>query len=334
MTWLPHLIMIFAVFGGLLGCVHVMVYVERRVCAGIQSRLGPNLVGPFGFLQPLADAVKMVFKEDIVPKQADKFLYILAPLFVVIPPFLAFTAIPFGDTLGDMELQIAPTGLDLLVILSVLSLTVFGIAFGAWASNNKYSLLGGLRSSAQIISYELALGLAVVAVIVLTGTVETREVVIFQIDGVWNVLSMPFVAMLFFTAALAENNRLPFDMAECEAELVGGYHTEYASLKFAMFFMGEYVAVVVMAALFTTLFLGGWHVPWLTEVGAGTPGQAILGVAAFVVKTAVVIFFVVVIRWTLPRVKYQQLMAFGWKFLLPLALANIVVYGVARAKLF
>lgn len=330
MTWLPHLIMIFAVFGGLLGCVHVLVYVERRVCAGIQSRLGPNLVGPFGFLQPLADAVKMIFKEDIVPNRADKFLYILAPLFVVIPPFIAFTAIPFGDMLGTMQLQIAPTGLDLLVILSVLSLTVFGIAFGAWASNNKYALLGGLRSSAQIISYELALGLSILAVIVLTGEVSTREVVKFQINYGWNFLWMPFVALLFFTAALAENNRLPFDMAECEAELVGGYHTEYASLKFAMFFMGEYVSVVVMSALFTTLFLGGWHAPWLTEVEAGTVVQALLGVGAFVVKTAVVIFFVVVIRWTLPRVKYQQLMQFGWKFLLPLALVNIVAYGVFR----
>jgi NADH-quinone oxidoreductase subunit H len=327
------------VFGGLLGCVHVLVYVERKVAAGIQGRVGPNLVGPFGFLQPLADALKMIFKEDLIPARADKFLYLAAPLFVVVPPVVAFSVIPFGNQIQvgggvpPRSLEVAPTGLGLLVALAVLSLSVYGLAFGAWASNNKYSLLGGLRSSAQIISYELALGLSIISVGVMSATVDLQQIVRLQTGGLWhwNIVQMPIVALVFYIAALAENNRLPFDLPEAEAELVGGYHTEYASLKFAMFFMGEYIGVVTMSALFVTLFLGGWHFPGLVRPEDVSWGRGLLSVAIFAAKVAAVIFLTVVVRWTLPRFKYQSLMRFGWKCLLPLALVNIVAYGAVRA---
>lgn len=330
------------VFGALLGCVHILVYAERRVCAAIQGRVGPNMVGPFGLLQPLADAVKMIFKEDILPAKADKFLYIAAPLFVVVPPVVCFGVIPFGHEIEiggwRIPLQVAAqtveagtairtTELDLLIALSVLGLSVYGISFGAWASNNKWALLGGLRSSAQIISYELALGLSVLAVVVATGTVDLRTIVEAQAQGVWHILWMPVVALLFFVTALAETNRLPFDLAECDAELVGGYHTEYSSLKFAMFFMGEYIAVVTLSAIFVTLFLGGWHLPGVTDLNDRGVANGLLSVGVFAAKTAAVIFLVLVIRWTYPRFKYQSLMRFGWKILLPLSLANIILYS-------
>lgn len=334
--WMIDLIKIGVVFGALIGSVHVMVYLERKISAGIQGRIGPNLVGPFGFLQPLADALKMVFKEDIIPTRADRFLYVLAPLFVVVPPVVAFAVIPFGNTLEiggyKMSLQVAPTGLGLLIALAVLSVSVYGLVFSAWASNNKYALLGGLRSSAQMISYELALGLTALSVVVLTATVDMQKIVEAQMGALWNwhLFKMPIVALIFFIAALAECNRLPFDLPEAEAELVGGYHTEYASVKFAMFFMGEYIAIVTMSALFVTLFLGGWYFPGLTDPKDHSVGAAFASVAVFAAKMAVILFLYIVIRWTLPRFKYQRLMDFGWKCLLPLSLVNIVGYGIVR----
>jgi NADH-quinone oxidoreductase subunit H len=345
-AWMFDLAKCLLIFGALLGCVHLLVYAERRICAGIQGRVGPNLVGPFGLLQPLADALKMIFKEDILPAKADRFLYIAAPLFVAVPPVVCFAVIPFGaqvEVAGFLvPLQVAAqtvpagrepvtTGLDLLIALAVLGLSVYGISFGAWASNNKWSLLGGLRSSAQIISYELALGLTALSVVVVTGTVDLRRIVLEQSDGIgsWHLWKMPLAALVFYIAALAENNRLPFDLAEAEAELVGGYHTEYASLKFAMFFMGEYIAVVTMSALFVTLFLGGWSFPGVDPAGTGA-ANALASVAVFAAKTAAVILLYMVIRWTLPRFTYQKLMQFGWKVLLPMSLIHIVVYSLFR----
>jgi NADH-quinone oxidoreductase subunit H len=319
-----------------------MVIVERRLSAWMQGRIGPDRVGPLGLLQPLADAVKFIFKEDIIPDQADKLLYVMAPLMVLVPPALGLIVIPFGNQIGDVPLQVANLSVGVLFTMSVLSVAVYGLAFGGWASNNKYSLLGGLRASAQLVSYELALGLSIIAVLMMSaghkdeilGTLDPRAIVHRQIEHGWNIIGggnwwlLPSGVLgfiLFFISALAENNRLPFDLPECEAELVGGYHTEYSSMKFALFMMGEYVGMTVMAALMTTFFLGGWHCPWITNPANHSVFAGLLSVGVFVGKVVAILFVYVIIRWTLPRFKYNQLMDLGWKRLVPLALANVML---------
>jgi NADH-quinone oxidoreductase subunit H len=340
------------------GLTPLMVIVERRLSAFMQGRIGPDRVDfpllnrlggllPGGLAQPLADAIKFIFKEDIIPDEADKPIFVLAPLMVLVPPALGLIVIPFGSSIAGVPLQVANLNIGVLFSMSVLSIAVYGLAFGGWASNNKYSLLGGLRASAQLVSYELALGLSIIAVLMISaghpnetvGTLDPRAIVDRQIKYGWNIVGggnlwllpsglLGFI--LFFVSALAENNRLPFDLPECVAELVGGYHTEYSSMKFALFMMGEYVGMTVMAALMTTFFLGGWSLPFgLNQFLDGSDWwKGLLSVGVFVGKVIAILFVYVIIRWTLPRFKYNQLMDLGWKRLVPLALANVALVAV------
>ncbi len=335
-----------------LGLVPLLVILERRFSAFMQGRIGPNrvnlpLVGrlggvlPGGLAQPLADLVKFLFKEDIVPERADRFLYFAGPLLVLVPPALGMIVIPFGNRIGAVDLQVADLGIGILFTMSVLSVAVYGLAFGGWASNNKYSLMGGLRASAQLISYELALGLSIIVVLMMTaahpkaetGTLDPREIVLRQAENGWNIIgggnpwmipSALVASVLFFVAALAENNRLPFDLPECEAELVGGYHTEYSSIKFALFMMGEYVGMILMSSLLVTFFLGGWHFPGITDPAATSLVAGAVSFVVFLAKLMAILTLYILIRWTLPRFKYNQLMNLGWKVLVPISLANVL----------
>ncbi len=309
----------FLVFGAIMSLVPILILAERRVCAWIQNRVGPNRVGPEGLLQPLADVLKLAFKEDLRPAGAEKVLYSLAPLLAFLPPALAFAGIPVGR-----GIQIAHMDIGVLFIVSATSLGVYGITFGGWASNNKFSFLGGLRSSAQIISYEIAMGLALVSVLMVVGTVDLEKILAEQESILsWNVFRQPLAFVIFLVSAFAENNRLPFDLPECEAELVGGYHTEYSGMRFAVFFLGEYVAMITMSALLVTLFLGGWN-PGLFPLPGGFIGT-VLSVGVFGLKLLAVLFLYIWVRWTLPRFRYDQLMHLMWKGLVPLALVNIAI---------
>ena len=319
--------------------VMAMIWSERRVSGWIQDRLGPNRVGPQGLLQPIADGIKFLFKEDLIPNHVDKPLYVLAPAMLLIPAMIAIAVVPFGSSItiagvdDPILLQIADINIGILYILAITSLGVYGVVIGAWASNNKYSLLGGLRSSAQMISYELTLGLAIIGVLMLTdlpdrevNPLSLRDIALSQGVHSWNIL-IHFPAFLAFTTAMfAETNRLPFDLAEAEQELVAGYHTEYSSMKFAIFFMAEYMNMIVGSAVVVTLFLGGWHFFGLENVG-GPFWSGIISFAIFFIKTGIFLFVFIWVRWTLPRFRYDQLMNFGWKFLLPVALTSIVVTG-------
>ncbi|MBI4577690.1 MAG: NADH-quinone oxidoreductase subunit NuoH [Planctomycetes bacterium] len=316
----------------LLHLVPVLVYLERKLSAWIQDRRGPNRVGPWGVLQPVADAVKLLFKEEVIPAGADRGLYRWAPALAFVPPMLAFAAIPFGNRIGTESLVVSDIPVGVLFVLTIGSLSVYGIAFGGWASNNKWALLGGVRSSAQMVSYEVALGLALVSVLMVSGNVGMQEIVrrqtgSFSLAGVplpaWNVFQQPVAFVVFMAAAFAENNRLPFDLPECETELVAGYHTEYSSMRFALFFMGEYVAMITMSGLAVTLFLGGWHLDPFTDPDSGTWAQGAISVLVFGAKTLAVLLVYIWVRWTLPRFRYDQLMGLGWKGLVPLALANV-----------
>jgi NADH-quinone oxidoreductase subunit H len=330
----------------IMGVAPLLIIAERRVSAWIQGRKGPNRVGPQGTMQPLADIVKLMFKEEIVPESADRVLFAVAPLLVFVPPALGFCVIPFGNALPNwftddpndvFLLQVANLPIGMLFLMSVLSVGVYGITLGGWASNNKYALLGSLRASAQLISYELSLGLGILLVVMMSESVDPQAIVWNQVHHGWNLfgggnpLAIPSGIIgftLFFICALAENNRLPFDMAECEAELVGGYHTEYSSMKFAMFLLGEYVAMILMSGLMITLFLGGWDIPFVHW--EETPGiiGAILSFSSFMVKLLTLLFTYLWIRWTLPRFRYDQLMGLGWKAFLPISLVNIVVMAL------
>ena len=312
--------------------VMVMIWSERRVSGWMQDRLGPNRVGPQGLLQPIADGIKFLFKEDLIPNHVDKPLYVLAPVMLLIPAMIAIAVVPFGNiiTIGEIEipLQIADINIGILYILAITSLGVYGVVIGAWASNNKYSLLGGLRSSAQMISYELTLGLAIIGVLMLSESLSLRVIAEKQTTYPWNWnFLIHFPAFLAFTTAMfAETNRLPFDLAEAEQELVAGYHTEYSSMKFAIFFMAEYMNMIVGSAVVVTLFLGGWQFFGLETMG-GPIWSGVISFAIFFIKTGIFLFVFIWVRWTLPRFRYDQLMNFGWKFLLPVALTSIVVTG-------
>jgi NADH-quinone oxidoreductase subunit H len=315
-----------AIFGGVMTLAPMLVMAERRICAAIQNRIGPNRVGPMGLLQPLADVIKLLFKEDLIPDRADRTLFSLAPLLAFAPAAIAFIAIPVGR-----DLQVADLNVGVLYVLAITSLGVYGISFGGWASNSKYSLLGGIRSSAQIISYEISMGLAIVSVLMIAGNVHLGSIVEWQAKNGWIIFYQPLAFIIFLVAAFAENNRLPFDMAECESELVGGFHTEYTGMKFGMFFLGEYIAMIVMSALLVTLFLGGWD-PVFFELPEGAAGTAI-SVLCFTVKLLAVLFLYIWVRWTLPRFRYDQLMKLGWKTFVPLALLNIVLTGIVVSLL-
>ncbi len=323
------------------------LWAERRVSAFIQDRLGPNRVGPFGLFQPVADVIKFIFKEDIVPEKANKFIYNLAPLIAFIPPLLTFAVIPFGTTtwggstkeIGWLvsstgNLALADVGIGILFILAVSSINAYGLAYGGWASFSKYSLLGGLRSAAQIISFEIAMGLVVISIIMSAGSVNLNDIVIYQKENWWFIFSQPLAFILFMITAFAETNRLPFDMPEAESELVGGYHTEYSGLKFAMFFMGEYIAMATMSAVIVTLFLGGWSFPGIEALFPADSSSewliAIVSITVFAGKVVAMLFFFIWVRWTLPRIRWDQLMKQGWKVLIPLALLNIVLTAVFK----
>ncbi len=298
---------------------------ERKIWSWFQSRIGPNRVGPWGLLQPIADGIKFLMKEDIIPRNADKPLYILAPFLAMLPALLIFAVIPFGELrLGGyvLDLQIVEVNIGVLYIFALSSLGVYGIVLGGWASNNKYSLLGGLRAASQMISYELVLGLSIIGVVMTTGTLSLRGIVDWQQQRYILLLPQFLGFVCFLIAMVAELNRGPFDLPEAETELTGGYHTEYSSMKFAMFFMGEYAAMIGGSAIISCLFLGGGKAPFGWQLSF-VPGPAWL-----FLKMMAFIFFFMWIKATFPRVRYDQLMSFGWKFLLPLALFNVLLTGV------
>ncbi|MCU0372337.1 MAG: NADH-quinone oxidoreductase subunit NuoH [Ignavibacteria bacterium] len=316
----------------LLTGVAYSVYAERRVSAFIQNRYGPNRVGPLGLFQPLVDVVKLLLKEDIVPKNANKFVHSLAPGISIFVALSTFAVIPFGDKIviagTEIKLQIADVNIGILYILALLSLGVYGITLSGWSSNNKYSLLGGLRSSAQMISYELSMGLSVLGIILLNGSFELDTIVQNQYGWKWNILIQPIGFITFLIASFAETNRTPFDLPEAEQELVGGYHTEYSSMKFAMFFMAEYAAVIVSSAVITTLYLGGWQFPYLQTFGLPDLAVSIIQMLTFSAKVIFMVLFFIWVRWTIPRFRYDQLMNLGWKVMLPLALANLALTAI------
>ena len=324
------LVKIAAVFGGLMGSVVIMTWIERRLSAMIQDRWGPNRVGPFGLFQPLADGIKFLLKEDIIPSHVHKVVYVLAPAAALTTALTAFSVVPFGRSLTvmgrEVTLAIADVNVGVLVLLAVSSMSVYGIVMAGWSSNNKFSLMGGLRSSAQLISYELAMGLSVIAVLASSDSLRLGEIVERQGHFAWNIWLQPFGALVFLIASYAETNRAPFDLPEAESELVAGYHTEYSSMKFSMFFMAEYVNMATSAALFVTLFLGGWQVPGLGRILSGN-ALAIGQVIGFVCKVVFFLLLFVWVRWTLPRFRYDQLMNLGWKVLIPLSFVNIFWVG-------
>jgi NADH-quinone oxidoreductase subunit H len=317
--------------GALLTVVPVMVWVERRASALMQDRPGPNRLGPLGLVQPLADALKFMFKESIVPATADKTLFLLAPLLALVPALTTFVVIPFGPTITFqgkvIEMVVVPGDVGVLLLLALASLGVYSLVMAGYSSNNKYSLLGAIRASAQMISYELALTMAVVAVLIPVGSFALQDVVTYQQQKIWNVIPQAIGFLVFLIAAFAETNRLPFDLPEAESELVAGYHTEYSAMKFALFFMGEYMSMATLSALAATLYFGGWSLPGVNLDGLGL----LAGVAGFgilLAKVAVFMFFFVWVRWTFPRFRYDQLMRLGWKVLLPLSLVNLILVAV------
>ncbi|AMY11687.1 NADH-quinone oxidoreductase subunit 8 [Luteitalea pratensis] len=328
-----QLTLIGVVFFALLMSAAVLVYFERKISGWAQQRVGPNRVGPLGLLQPVADIVKLIFKEELRPKAADKLLFYLAPILSATTAFAAFAVIPFGPPttfFGLLEkpvpLQVADLNVAVLVVFAITSMGIYGIVLAGWASNSKYSLLGGLRSSAQMVSYELAYGMSLASVLVIANSLSLRDIVDAQAGAWWlfHVLPVPkwyvFLApvgfFIFFVAGIAETNRAPFDFPEAEQELVAGYHTEYSSMSFALFFLAEYVNMVVVSGVAVSLFLGGFYVPGLPDW---------LGPLWFLGKIAALLFFYIWMRWTLPRYRYDQLMDFGWKRLLPLSIVNLLV---------
>jgi NADH-quinone oxidoreductase subunit H len=369
------IITIAVVLAVIMGTCAVLIFVERKIAAYVQDRIGPNRVGPAGLLQPLADGLKFLFKEDIIPSHVDRMLYLLAPTISLSTALLAFAVVPFGPTTaaplppwaphwfvsidsgeiakafhnealhvkweeyrrathqyqGTYQFVIAP-GVDvgIVFLFAVSSLTVYGIILGGWSANSKYSLIGGLRSSAQIVSYEIPMGLSVLGVFLLSGSLNLERIIHGQVTpagggwGFWYVCYQPLAFLLFMISAFAETNRLPFDLPEAEQELVGGYHTEYSALKFAMFFLGEYTHMVTTSFLMVVLFFGGWHFPWI----AGPDAWWWVKLIVFGVKMAFFIVFYMMVRWTLPRLRFDQLMGLAWKVLIPLALANLVAVMV------
>jgi len=313
-------------------------YAERKVAAFFQDRVGPNRAGPFGILQPLADGVKFFMKEEIIPNVSNKFLFIAGPCIAMTTALMTGVVIPWGDTLiiGGQEysMQIADLNIGILYLFGVVSIGVYGIMIGGWASNNKFSLLGAIRASAQMISYEIAMGLSIIAFVMMTGTLSLNEISAQQAGGVgsewhlWNVLYQPLGFLIFIICAFAECNRTPFDLPECETELVGGYHTEYSSMKLGLYLFAEYINMFISSAIISTLYFGGYNFPFMNDLGLDHNMITILGMVAFFAKIFFFIFFFMWIRWTIPRFRYDQLMNLGWKGLLPLAIFNILITGL------
>jgi NADH-quinone oxidoreductase subunit H len=325
---IAQIVLTLFVFFMLLNSAAVMVYFERKVAAMLQHRVGPYLVGPKGLLQPVADVIKLMFKEELRPRAADPLLFALAPIISAAAAFAAFAVVPFGaettffGLLSEpLRLQVADVNVAILVIFAIASMSVYGVVLAGWSSNSKYSLLGGLRASAQMISYELSYGLALASVLVMANSLSLTDIVNrqagvwFHVIPRWFLFVQPLGFLIYIIAGVAETNRAPFDFPEAEQELVAGYHTEYSSMSFAMFFLAEYINMVTVSAVATDLFLGGWHGPFLPQS---------VGWIWFLLKVAAILFFYVWMRWTLPRYRYDQLMHFGWKVLLPLAVVNLL----------
>jgi NADH-quinone oxidoreductase subunit H len=331
-------------FQGVLMIVAYTVLAERKVLGWIQGRIGPNRVGPWGVLQPFADLLKFIFKEDLVPDKSTKFVYYLAPIIALVCAIMPIVVYPFGPEITTINwdflpyelganikalpMTIARIDVGVLFVLGITSVGVYGIALAGWSSNNKYSLMGGLRSSAQMISYELAMGASVIGVVMLSGTLELGGIIEAQSRSPfkWFIIPQFIGFIVFLIAAFAETNRVPFDLPEAETELVAGFHTEYSALKFALFFMAEYVNMFTVSVMCTVLFLGGWYVPGLSHIfDVGTIPYALVSHVAFIGKICAFLFFYIWVRGTLPRFRFDQLMNFGWKFLLPLALANVIL---------
>ncbi|MBB5154685.1 NADH-quinone oxidoreductase subunit NuoH [Saccharopolyspora phatthalungensis] len=329
------LLKVLAIFVFLVVMTLLTIWAERRVIGRMQHRPGPNRAGPFGLLQSLADGLKLAFKEDIRPVLADKWVYFLAPVISATPALVSFSVIPIGPEVTIFgqrtALQLVDLPVGLLVVLACASIGVYGIVLAGWASGSPYPLLGSLRSAAQVISYEIAMGLSFVAVIMYSGTLSTSGIVEAQTNG-WFFLLLPFSFAVYVVSMVGETNRAPFDLPEAESELVGGFHTEYSSLKFALFFLAEYINMVTVSALATTLFLGGWHAPWpLSLIGDGVLNTGWWPVLWFLGKTVAFLFFFIWLRGTLPRLRYDQFMSLGWKFLVPLSLVWIIAVTVIRA---
>ena len=328
---LEKLILIVVILLATLVIALYLTFGERKIAAFFQDRLGPNRVGPFGLFQPFADGGKLLFKEEIIPKNAEKWLFILGPGVAMIVATITSAVIPWGTSIRifdrDVALQVADINIGILYIVGIVSVGVYGIMIGGWASNNKYSLYGAIRASAQMISYELSMGLALIAVIMMSGTLSLNEIVAQQSGMNWNVFYQPLGFLLFFVSALAECNRAPFDMAECETELIGGYHTEYSSMKLGFYLFSEYINMFVSCAVISCVYFGGYNFPGMHLITDPTW----LGLAQVGVMFAKILFFVFVfmwIRWTLPRFRYDQLMHLGWKSMIPLAIVNLLITGL------
>ena len=313
-------------------------YAERKIAAFFQDRLGPNRAGPFGILQPLADGAKMFLKEEIIPTNASGFLFIVGPSIAILTACIGSAVIPWGQklTIGShvVDLQVTDINVGILYIFGVVSLGVYGVMIGGWASNNKYSLLGAIRAASQNISYEISMGLSIIALLMVTGTLSLHEIAEqqhgFWYHGwfTWNVFKQPLGFILFIVCAFAETNRTPFDLPECETELVGGYHTEYSSMKLGFYLFAEYINMFISGAVMATLYFGGYNFPFMHHLGLSENWVTILGVIALFAKIFFFIFFFMWVRWTVPRFRYDQLMDLGWKSLIPLAIANIIITGV------
>ena len=308
--------------------VSYLTYFERKISAWVQNRIGTNRVGWKGMLQPFADVFKLMLKEDIVPEKADKIIHLLAPMIALFVAFSTFAVIPFGPEVHlfgyDIPLVVADVNMGVLFVLALTSLSVYGLTLAGWSSGSKYSLLGGIRSSAQMISYEISMGFSIGGVLLLSESLRPIAIVESQSGWMWNAIVQPIGFITFLVSAFAETNRLPFDLPEAEPELVGGFHTEYSSMKFAAFFLSEYANMIIAAGLIVTLYLGGWQIPYIDLLGLPSGLVALLQVGAFIFKLVAILFFFLWVRWSLPRFRYDQLMNLGWKVMFPLSLINII----------
>jgi len=343
-AWLPSwvtpqlmmsMLVIFVVVNSIAGGALYLILLERRVAAWIQDRCGPNRVGPMGLLQPIADTIKLLFKEEYIPRRADRVLFLLAPGLTVIPALISFAVIPWAGTLQIAGESVAVAGatvnIGIIYLVAVTSLGIYGVVLGGWASNNKYAFLGSLRAAAQMVSYEIPMGLSILVLILTAATVHPAEMVARQLEGQWFLLHQPLAAIIFFTCMLAEANRLPFDLAESESELVGGWHTEYSSLKWAFFFMGEYGHILVGSAFFTVMFLGGWSINPFTGDDLPASGglvMILLQVGVVMGKVLALIGLIMALRWTLPRFRYDQVMRLAWEGMIPASLFMLLVTSV------
>jgi NADH-quinone oxidoreductase subunit H len=330
---IDKLVLIVAVFTISLVIAMYSTWAERKVSAVMQDRIGPNRAGPFGLLQPLADGVKFFMKEEIIPATSNKTLFILGPSISMITACMTSAVIPWGKPVHffdrDISLQITDINVGILYVFAVVSIGVYGIMIGGWASNNKFSLLGALRASSQMISYEIAMGMSIVALVMMSGSMQLGSIVSQQHGFDWNIWYQPLGFLIFCTCAFAECNRTPFDLPECEAELVGGYHTEYSSMKLGLYLFAEYINMFISSAIMSALFFGGYNYPFMdnVETALGTNWANIIGASVFFVKIISFILFFMWIRWTVPRFRYDQLMKLGWKYLIPLAIFNILATG-------